>query len=385
MKKKVISSLLTIAMVFAMMSGVVLAEETDSAITVSAAAAILIDAETGTVLYESNADERVAQASITKIMTVLLVVEAIDRGEISLEDEVTCSATAAAVGGSQIWIAEGEVFTVDELLKATLVNSANDAATQLAEYVSGTEEAFVELMNQRAAELGMTNTNFENACGLDSDNHYSSARDIATLTQEALNNPLIFEYSGIWLDYLRDGETMLANTNSLLNTYDGMTGLKTGTTDNAGYCLCATATRDGSTLIAVVLGSESSTERFDAAETMLDYGFNNFTSVQVELSSDYPTEIAVNYGTEDTVSISYGTLGTIIVENSNVNNIEYVIELPDYIEAPANSGEQIGRLLAKVDGEIVGEYIITLSEDVAKMTFWDGVFKLICSIFGFLD
>ncbi|MEA4912821.1 MAG: D-alanyl-D-alanine carboxypeptidase family protein, partial [Oscillospiraceae bacterium] len=236
-------------------------------LSMDATAAILVDAVTGTVLYEKNADAPRAIASITKVMTLLLVMEALDAGKITIEDEVTASEHAYSMGGSQIWLEPGEVMTVDELLRAVAVASANDAAVALAEYVGGSEEAFVGDMNRRAASLGMTNTTFKNSNGLDEDGHMSCARDVSVMSRELLKHELIRNYITIWTDELRGGETQLTNTNKMLRSYDGITGIKTGTTNKAGVCISAAAARDGMELIAVVLGSSDSAGRFAAAQT----------------------------------------------------------------------------------------------------------------------
>ena len=253
---------------------------------VSAPYAILVEPTTGTVIFEKNADERVAPASVTKIMSLLLIMEALERGEIQLDDQVACSEHASSMGGSQIWLEVGEVMSVDDLLKAVAVGSANDATVALAEFLAGSEDAFVRMMNERAAELGMTNTNYMNASGLDEDDHYTSARDTTIVAAELIKHPLIINYSTIWMDTLRDGETELVNTNRLVRFYQGITGLKTGTTDHAGCCLTATAERDGLALIASVFGSTTSSERFSAARTLLDFGYANYVILTPKTPSE---------------------------------------------------------------------------------------------------
>ena len=244
---------------------------------VPCAAAILIDEDSGTVLYEKNADEQRPIASITKVMTLLLTFQALEEGKISLEDYVPVNEHAYSMGGSQIWLEPGEQMTLNDMLKAICVSSANDAAVAVAEYVGGSEPVFVQMMNEKAAELGMTDTHFENACGLDQEGHLSSARDVAIMSREMLlNHTEVRDYCSIWTDTLRDGATQLVNTNKLLKSYNGITGLKTGTTSKAGVCIAASAERNGLRLIAVVLGSASGTERFQAATALLDYGFANY-------------------------------------------------------------------------------------------------------------
>jgi len=243
--------------------------------SIPAKSAILMDQQSGRVLFEQNADEPVAPASITKIMTLLLVIEALEEGKISLEDKVVTSELAASMGGSQIWLEPGEEMTVDELLRAVAIASANDASVALAEHVAGSEPAFIERMNKRAAQLGMQNTRFLNCTGLDEEGHVTTARDVAIVSRELISHPMIIEYSTIWMDELRNGETQLVNTNKLVRFYPGATGLKTGTTSIAGSCLSATATRDGLSLVAVVMGAPNSDSRFAAARGLLDYGFAN--------------------------------------------------------------------------------------------------------------
>lgn len=247
--------------------------------------AILVSADTGDVLYEKGADDQVCIASITKVMTLLLTFEAIEKGKITLQDTVPVSAHAYGMGGSQIWLEPGEIFTLEEMLKAICISSANDAAVAVAEYVGGSEPVFVQMMNDRAAELGMTNTHFNNACGLDAEGHYSSARDVAVMNIALLAHPAVLHYSGIWMDTLRGGETQLTNTNKMLKNHEGTIGLKTGTTGKAGVCISACAEREGTTMLAVVLGSDNSATRFEAARALLDYGFANYKAV------DFPTPV----------------------------------------------------------------------------------------------
>ena len=269
-------------------------------------AAILVDEDSGTVLYEKNADERRPIASITKVMTLLLTFEALEAGKIQLTDIVPISEHAYSMGGSQIWLEPGEQMTLEELLKAICISSANDAAVAVAEFVGGSEGVFVQAMNDRAAELGMRSTHFENACGLDAPNHLSTARDVAAMSREMLlHHKEIANYCTIWMDSLRNGQTQLVNTNKLLKSYTGTTGLKTGTTNGAGVCISASAERDGLRLIAVVLGSDSGKERFAAATTLLDYGFANFESAQAALPDNAPRTLPVTRGTTDAVTLQY--------------------------------------------------------------------------------
>ena len=278
------------------------AEGMQVALSLPVKSAILIDQNTGTVRYEMNADEKLPPASITKIMSLLLFMEALDSGKIALTDTVTCSEAAAGFGGSQIWLKPGEEMTVDDLLKAVAVQSANDATVCLAEYVAGSEEAFVQLMNQKAAELGMENTNFACCAGLDNEGHYSTARDIALMSRALLRYPKITDYTTIWMDTLRNGATSLVNTNRLVRFYQGATGLKTGTTNGAGCCLSASASRDGLGLIAVVLGAGNSNDRFAAARALLDWGYANLAAVNITPPELEP--LAVIRGTAPTVELT---------------------------------------------------------------------------------
>ncbi|MFR2590528.1 MAG: D-alanyl-D-alanine carboxypeptidase family protein [Ruthenibacterium lactatiformans] len=267
--------------------------------------AILISIDTGDILYEKEPDAEVPMASITKFMTLLLTLEAVEAGKISMTDIVPISEHAFNMGGSQIWLEPGEQFTLDELIKAICVCSANDAAVAVAEFVGGSEPVFAEMMNARAAELGMTHTRFVNACGLDAEGHYSSARDVAVMSLALLRHPKILEYSGIWMDTLRGGETQLTNTNKMLKSYAGITGLKTGTTNGAGVCISASAVRDGMGLLAVVLGSPSSKERFASATAMLDYGFATFEAGAFPQIAGSADTLRVTGGVEQQVALDY--------------------------------------------------------------------------------
>ena len=306
-------------------------------------AAILIDEDSGTVLYEKNADEQRPIASITKVMTLLLTFEALEAGKISLEDIVPVSEHAYSMGGSQIWLEPGEQMTLNDMLKAICVSSANDAAVAVAEFVGGSEPAFVQMMNEKAAQLGMTSTHFENACGLDQEGHLSSARDVAVMSREMLlHHTEVRDYCSIWTDTLRDGATQLVNTNKLLKSYNGITGLKTGTTSKAGVCISASAERDGLRLIAVVLGSASGKERFEAATALLDYGFANYENVTAELPSDAPQTIPVARGTMDAVTLQYDAPQTCLMPKGQGESLHITVELPQALEAPVTAGTQVG-------------------------------------------
>ena len=332
--------------------------------------AILLEKSTGTVLFEVNADEQLPPASITKIMTLLLVMEAIDEGKLTMETEVTASEHACSMGGSQIWLEPGEVFTVHELLKASAIASANDACVALAEAVSGSEEVFVERMNQRAEELGMTNTVFKNCTGLDADGHVSTARDISLMSAALLRHPEIKNYSTVWMDSLRNGETELTNTNRLVRFYKGCTGLKTGSTDEAGCCLAASAERDGMELISVTLGSPHTEQRFAAGRKLLDYGFANFTVVKMTPPEGSVTTIPVTHGTKEKVTVVFDTPSTFLLKKGQENEIGQTVELPETLEAPIEAGEKIGRVVVTLSGGEIGSYAILAKESVPEMGFF---------------
>lgn len=333
-------------------------------------AAILIDQESGTVLYEKEADTQMSIASITKVMTLLLVMEGLEEGRFTLEDTVPVTEHAYSMGGSQIWLEPGEEFTVDEMLRAVCVASANDAAVALAEMVGGSEPVFVEQMNQKAAQLGMSNTTFQNACGLDQERHLSTARDVAIMSREILNNhPQILNYTGIWTDSLRGGQTQLVNTNKLLRRYQGITGLKTGTTGGARVCLSASATRDGLSLIAVVLGASSSTERFDAATALLDYGFANFTRAQAPAPENAPGSLPVTGGALEEVPLQYQTPGTVLLQKGEEQSLQAELKLNESAQAPVTVGDEVGRVVLYAGQTELGSWPVTAAAEVPAMSW----------------
>lgn len=333
-------------------------------------AAILIDQESGTVLYEKEADTQMSIASITKVMTLLLVMEGLEEDRFTLEDTVPVTEHAYSMGGSQIWLEPGEEFTVDEMLRAVCVASANDAAVALAEMVGGSEPVFVEQMNQKAAQLGMSNTTFQNACGLDQERHLSTARDVAIMSREILNNhPQILNYTGIWTDSLRGGQTQLVNTNKLLRRYQGITGLKTGTTGGAGVCLSASATRDGLSLIAVVLGASSSTERFDAATALLDYGFANFTRAQAPAPENAPGSLPVTGGALEEVPLQYQTPGTVLLQKGEEQSLQAELKLNKSAQAPVTVGDEVGRVVLYAGQTELGSWPVTAAAEVPAMSW----------------
>lgn len=331
--------------------------------------AILMDQNTGGVLYEMDADTPLPPASITKIMSLLLFVEAIESGKITLEDTVACSEFAAGYGGSQIWLKPGEEMTVNDLMKAVAVQSANDATVCLAEYVAGSESAFVQMMNKRAEELGMANTHFECAAGLDAAGHQSTARDIALMSRELMHHEMIRNYTTIWMDTLRDGATSLVNTNRLVRFYQGATGLKTGTTSGAGCCLSATATRDGLGLIAVVMGAQNSDKRFSAARALLDWGFANYAATIVTPPEELGT-LPVTRGTASEVELTcIPPAEGIVLEKGKQELLTQSITLQESIEAPVAEGQQVGTITVTVEGKTVAEYPILTAAAVERMTF----------------
>ena len=337
---------------------------------VPCAAAVLIDEDSGTVLYEKNADERRPVASITKVMTLLLTFEALQAGKIALGDIVPVSEHAYHMGGSQIWLEPGEQLTLQEMLKAICISSANDAAVAVAEFVAGSESAFVDTMNARAAALGMTATHFANACGLDEEGHLSSARDVAVMSREMLlHHPEVREYCTVWMDTLRGGRTQLVNTNKLLKSYPGITGLKTGTTGKAGVCITASAERDGLRLIAVVLGASSGKERFEAAKTLLDYGFAHYDSAEVTLPDDAPEELPVKRGTAETTTLDYAAPERLLVPKGEGRDLQTKILLPDTLQAPVRQGSPVGSWQLLRGETVLQELPICAAQDVQALSF----------------
>ncbi len=368
--KKTVSLICVLALVLslALPVGAEKAEETNT-LGLSAKAAVLMNTETGEVLYEYNADERLPEASITKVMTLLLVFEAIDSGKISYDDEVRCSAHAASMGGSQIWLEEGEIMTVDELLKATVVGSANDAAVALAEHVAGSHESFVVMMNDRARELNMTQTSYKNCTGLDAQGHLTSALDVAIVSAELLKHEDILNYSTIWMDTLRDGKLELANTNKLLKSYKDTIGLKTGTTSQAGCCVSAAARRDGMTLVAVVMGAPNSKSRFADAAALLDYGFANWETAAV---GDYIPEtesINVKSGINRKLPTTVVSEGYVLAEKGRKGEIITEVSYDGEVTAPVAAGQTVGTVRLTLDGHVLGEYKIITTAGTDRVTF----------------
>ena len=342
--------------------------------TVAAKSALLMDAATGTVLLEQNAHEKLPPASVTKVMTMLLIMEAIDSGKIGWNDTVTASETAAAKGGSQIYLKVGETMTVTDMLKSIAVSSANDCACAMAEHIAGSEEAFVQLMNQRAKELGMNDTHFVNCTGLDDDEaaeaHLTSAYDIALMSRELMvHHPDIKKFTTIWMDTVRDGTFGLANTNKLVRFYKGTTGLKTGYTTKAGFCLSATAQRDGMELIAVVLGSETSQDRFQACKQMLDYGFANYALVHPAPEGIH--SVPVTLGKQQTVSAVPAENTAFLIDKAQLSQVKIQVTMDDTVAAPVSKGQRLGTMTISAGGQVLQQIPMIATEAVQKKGFWD--------------
>lgn len=341
---------------------------------------ILIEGSTGKVLYEENADDKMPPASITKIMTLLLVMEALDAGKINLSDKVTASEHACSMGGTQIWLEPNEQMTVEELLKATAVVSANDAAVALGELIAGSESAFAFMMNEKAKSLGMKNTTFKNATGLDADGHLSTARDISIMSRELLKHRAITKYTTIWMDSLRDGKNELVNTNKLIRFYKGATGLKTGTTDGAGACLSASAARDGMELIAVTMGSANSKERFASARSLLDYGFSGFSVVKPKTEASLLKPVKVLGGVSENVEVYTDELTGTVVKKGEESKIEQKLTLAENVEAPVEKNQVVGKLSFYLNGEQIGSYDIKAKNGVMKLGLSQALVKLLLEV-----
>ena len=350
-------------------------------LTLPCRAAILIDQTSGTVLYEMNADQTMPIASITKVMTLLLTFEAVHAGRLTMDTAVPVSEHAYHMGGSQIWLEPGEQFTLDEMLKAICVSSANDAAVAVAELVGGSEPAFVQQMNARAAELGMTNTVFHNACGLDAEGHLSTARDVAVISRYILNTcPEVLHYTGIWTDTLRGGATQLVNTNKLIRFYEGATGLKTGSTDGALYCLSATAERDGMELISVIMKGATSAQRFEDAKALLSYGFSTYALKTIVPEEALPP-VPVELGTQSTVQPVLGEGNVLLLEKARAGDLTQTVELVDSAAAPVEAGDRLGTLTVTAGEETAAEIPILAGETVPRITFSQMLLRLLRTAF----
>ena len=339
---------------------------------VSAKSAVLMDVATGTVLCEQDAHARLAPASVTKVMTMLLIMEAIDSGVIKWSDTVTASETAAAKGGSQVYLKAGETMTVEEMLKSIAVSSANDCACAMAEHLCGSESAFVDAMNKRAEELGMADTHFVNCTGLDDDpaakEHLTSAWDIAIMSRELLGkHPDIKKFTTIWMDTIRGGSFGLSNTNKLVRFYNGATGLKTGFTSGAGYCLSSSALRDGMELVAVVMGCESSQERFAACKSLLDYGFATYALITPELPEQL--SVPVKLGKQDTVPVTLENAEAQLLEKAQKSMAKITYEVDESVTAPVSRGQRLGTLRIMAGEQILSELPLTAAEPVDRISF----------------
>ena len=341
--------------------------------------AILMDASTGEVLYEQNADEALPPASVTKVMTLLLVMEAIEAGRIQLTDMVRVSENAASMGGSQVFLEEGEQMSVEEMLKCVVIASANDCAVALSEFVSGSEESFVAAMNARAAELGMKSTHFENTNGLDDtvENHVTSARDIAIMSRALIAHPKILEYSGIWMDTIRNGAFGLTNTNRLVRFYPGCTGLKTGSTARAGFCVSATAEREGVSLICVIMGADTRDVRNASAAKLLDFGFAHYETFAAEAGS---REIRVTGAQESVLRVSYPAF-RVTVPKGTSGRVESKIELPESVAAPIEAGQTLGNVIYLLDGKELGRVAICAEKAAPKIEFWGLFWQILSRVF----
>ena len=348
---------------------------------VNARAALLMEKSTGQVLYEANAHAPLELASVTKVMTMLLIMEALDAGTITKETMVPVSATAAGMGGSQVYMEEGEEFSVHDMLKAIAVASGNDACVAMAEYLAGSESAFVEKMNARAAELGMEDTVFCNCTGLPAEGHHSSAYDIALMSRELiLYHPDIRTYTTIWMDTLRDGDFQLANTNKLVRYYEGATGLKTGSTDAALYCLSATAEKEGMELIAVILGAPTSNDRVVGAKALLNYGVAAYALVPVAPSEPL-TPVPVTLGTAASVQPGLAQERQLLLPKGEAGKVTTTVDLPSALSAPVEAGQELGHLTVLVDGQAVEEIPLVAQEAVGKRSLWQVYGGLLAALF----
>ena len=336
-------------------------------LNIESESAILIEQSTGKILYEKDSHKQLRPASVTKIMTILLIMEALDRGEITLDTQIPCSQNAASMGGSQIWLNETESLTVDEMLKAICVVSANDCTVAMAEYLSGSEELFVQKMNDRAKELGMNDTTFKNCHGIDEDGHLTTSYDIALMSKELLqNHPEITRYTTIWMDSLRDGKSELVNTNKLIRTYEGATGLKTGSTSLALYNLSASATKNNLSLIAVVLRAPTPKVRFSEAKLLLDYGFNTYDFKKIATKGEIFQNIEVKKGTESNINLVFENDGGVLIKKSEENKINQELNINENIEVPIRAGDVLGNINYYLDNELVFSANLVAEKDISK-------------------
>ena len=363
--KKILIFLLSLAL-FVSMPTTMYAKDKE----IKVKSSILMCSNTRDILLEDNAYEHLSPASVTKIMSILLFLEAIDSGKISLDDMVPASENAVSKGGSQIWLEVGEQMSVNDLLKAVIISSANDACTLLGEYVAGSDSGFVDMMNSKVKELGLTNSHFENCTGLDDDttDHYSCAYDLAIIACEVMKYDFVKEYSTVWLDSLRGGKTELNNTNKLVNKYSGITGLKTGTTSNAGFCLCATASRDGLNLVSVVLGADTSDDRFDKSCELLDYGFANYKIEKFSFDENKINNVKVKNGVIKEIKPIIDNTNEIIVPKSS-SDFEYTYKISKEVKAPVKSGDKLGEIIVKCDNKAISTVNLVAKDNISKIDF----------------
>lgn len=331
---------------------------------------ILMSLDTGDVIKQNNAYEHLSPASVTKLMSILLILEAIDSGKIKLTDEVAATENAVSKGGSQIWLEVGEKMSVNDLFKAVVIASANDACTLLGEYVAGSDSAFIDMMNKRVETLGLKNSHFENCTGLDDEitNHYSCAYDLAVIAKEVMKHKLILKYSTVWLDSLRNGKTELNNTNKMINKYNGMTGLKTGTTSNAGFCLCATATRDGISFVSVVLGAQTSDERFALTQELLDYGFANYKLDNIKIDNSKLKTVKVKNGVDKSITPKC-ELNKKLLLPKNSDKITYKYSFLDEVKAPVKKGDKLGVITVYSGNKKISSIELKSDKNIKSVTF----------------
>ena len=368
---------ITMKRLIALLWAVAVLATSAGALEVEAPSALLMEKETGTVLFAKDEHAKLEPASVTKVMTLLLTMEAIDAGTLHYDDMVTASAHACSMGGSQIWLEENEQMSVSDMLKAVCVVSANDCAVALAEAVAGSEEAFVDRMNQRAAELGMADTVFKNATGLPAEGHVTSAHDIALMSRELiLNHPDIRQYTTIWMDTLRDGASSLVNTNRLIRFYEGATGLKTGSTDSALYCLSATAERDGMELIAVIMKGSTSAQRFEDAQALLNYGFATYALASAAPQTPL-APVPVSLGTQATVQPVLGAGDRLLVEKVQAGSLTQTVELAESVEAPVAEGDPLGTMTVTCGEETIAQLPLVAGEAVPRITFGQMLLRML--------
>lgn len=364
MRKKIISIILVFSLIFGVWSFQTFA---DASPQITVPAAILMDQATGTVLFESNADEQRAPASVTKVMTLLLIMEAIEAKQLDWSTPIAVSPEAAGMGGSQVYLKEGETMTAEEMVKCIAVVSANDCCVAMAEAICGSTASFIEKMNDRAKELGMKNTHFNSCTGLDTEDHFTTARDIAIMSRELMKHEQIKQYSTIWMDTVRNGAFTLSNTNKLIRFYDGATGLKTGFTDDAGYCLSATATRESLSLIAVVMGGKTSDQRFSDAKALLNFGFTQYETYRQSPTALEPVKVLK--GMENSVQPVLGKTPAFLVPKGSSERITYTVTLPESVAAPVDKNQKLGTIEYTLDGKNIGSIHLLAEKEIPKATF----------------